>query len=530
MANSTAPVYFKPTVAFNRGDTFVFGAWVRTADGAGSFQRCLTMPPNPETGFVTLPEVVTGELAGKFGEISLFDHHADFELESASNLNSTSPWAIACEPAAQPSHVVPPPRECSTRGPRIFSRARTETPSSRRAGKEPVPAYNSDSDTAPGHASDSNPLSGFYSDSAYEFDFGSDPEDSESEDNTTEHPLSGPTSGLVITSTPAGRFVYWPGRKLADLISGDSRYVAYIDLLPFQEGTPLARADSNTPTEVASSESSLGTPDRQVFMAAGDTLRPSGTAQDKYLEDISADELSADAPADETAANRDARRERNRKRNERRRRLRDNLPIRNLAEALGRSRAEYTLPLSNASCRSQRSHARLKEYASEKSSPSSLKTLSSCGSTTGSTSLLPLGTATTKLQVVTLTSVATVLEPSSQLSPTIRAQTPADPHSVATATARSSLTAPMAAAAVTLTAAAVTTEAPTTEPTGGPAAAVVAAVETTRTATPPEPHRAATTPAKRLRSCGGRSQPLQATTTASPPSHLDFATCSSPTS
>jgi hypothetical protein len=44
------------------------------------------------------------------------------------------------------------------------------------------------------------------------------------------------------------------------------------------------------------------------------------------------------------------------------------------------------------------------------------------------------------------------------------------------------------------------------------------------------PHRAATTPARRLRSCGGRSQPLQATTTASSPSHLDFATCSSSTS
>jgi hypothetical protein len=43
MENSTAPVYFKPTVAFNRGDTFVFGAWVCTADGAGSFQRRLTM-------------------------------------------------------------------------------------------------------------------------------------------------------------------------------------------------------------------------------------------------------------------------------------------------------------------------------------------------------------------------------------------------------------------------------------------------------------------------------------------------------
>jgi hypothetical protein len=292
------------------------------------------MPPNPETGFVTLLEAVIGELAGKFGEISLFNHHADFELGSVSNSNSTSPWAIACETAAQPSHVVPPPRERSTRGPRILSRARTEAPSSRWAGKEPVPEYNSDSDTSPDHASDSNPLSGFYSDSAYEFDFGSDPEDPESEDNTTEHPLSGPASGLVITSTPAGRFVYWPDRKPADLISGDSRYVAYIDSLPFQEGTPLARADSCTPTEVASSESSVGTPDRQVFMAAGDTPGPSGTAQDKYLEDISADEMSADAPTDETAANRDARRERNRKHNERRRRLRDNLPIRNLAEAL----------------------------------------------------------------------------------------------------------------------------------------------------------------------------------------------------
>jgi hypothetical protein len=208
MANSTASIYIKPTVAFNRGDTFVFGSWVYTSNGVGSFQRRLTMPPNPKTGLVTLPEVVTGELTGKLGEISLFDQHTDFELGSASNSSSTSPWAIICEPATQPSHADSPPRERFMHGPRNVSRAHTKAPTTRRAGKEPVPEYESDSDTAPGHASDSNPLFGFYSDSAYEFDFGSDPEDLESEDNSTEQPLSGPASGLVITSTPAGRFVY----------------------------------------------------------------------------------------------------------------------------------------------------------------------------------------------------------------------------------------------------------------------------------------------------------------------------------
>jgi hypothetical protein len=127
--------------------------------------------------------------------------------------------------------------------------------------------------------------------------------------------------------------------------------------------------------------------------------------------------------------------------------------------------------------------------------------------------------------------VPTVLELSFQLSPTVLAQMPSDLHRVATATARSSLTVPLpVAAAATLTTAAATMGAPTTEPTGGLAEAAVAAAVATRTATPRAPHRAATMPARRLRSCGGRSQPPQATTTASPPSHLDFATCSSPTS
>jgi hypothetical protein len=55
-----ASIFIKPTVAFNCGDTFVFGSWVCTADGAGCFQCRLTMTPNPKTGLVTLPEVITG--------------------------------------------------------------------------------------------------------------------------------------------------------------------------------------------------------------------------------------------------------------------------------------------------------------------------------------------------------------------------------------------------------------------------------------------------------------------------------------
>jgi hypothetical protein len=290
MANSTASIFIKPTVTFNRGDTFVFGSWVCTADGAESFQRRLTMTPNPKTGLVTLPEVITGNLTGKFGEISLYNQHADFESGPASNSNWTSPWVTACESATKPLCVDAPLHEHFPFGLCNASRAHAEALIARRAGKEIVSNY----------TSDSNPGSGYYSDSSYEFDFGSDPEEPESENSTTEQPLSGPATGLVITSTPTGRFVYWPDRKPTDLTDGNSRYVAYLDSLPFQEGTPLAPTEEHTPTEVASTDSSLGTPDRQVFMAAGETPGPSGTRPDRYFDDISADELSANAAADET--------------------------------------------------------------------------------------------------------------------------------------------------------------------------------------------------------------------------------------
>jgi hypothetical protein len=363
MANSTASIFIKPTVAFNRGDTFVFGSWVCTSDSAGSFQRCLTMPPNPKTGLVTLPEVVTGDLTGKFGEISLYNQKADFELGSASNSNSTSPWAIACEPAIKPSCADSPLHEHFPYGLCNASRAHAEALSVRWAGKEIVSEYNSDSNPVSGYNSDSNPVSGYYSDS-YEFDFGADPDEPESENHTTEQALLGLASGLVITSTPAGRFVYWPDRKPADLTDGNSRCVAYLDSLPFQEGTPVAPAEEHTPTEVATSDSSLGSPDRQVFMTTNKMSGPSGTHPDRYLEDISADELSANAPADETDANKNARREHSRRRNERRRRLRESLPIQNLAEALNQvenlvhtTPEQFLISITMIACQAQGMHA-----------------------------------------------------------------------------------------------------------------------------------------------------------------------------
>jgi hypothetical protein len=114
------------------------------------------MAPNPSTGLVTLPEVITGKLAGKFGEISLYNQHADFEFGSASNSNSTFPWAIACEPATVPSCADFPLHEHYSYGLCNASKAHAKALTARRAGKEIVSDY----------TSDSNPVSGYYSDSS----------------------------------------------------------------------------------------------------------------------------------------------------------------------------------------------------------------------------------------------------------------------------------------------------------------------------------------------------------------------------
>jgi hypothetical protein len=156
------------------------------------------MTPNLSTGLVTLPEVITGKLTGKFDEISLYNQHTNFEFGSASNSNSMSPWAITCEPATEPSCADSPLHEHFPYGLCNASKAHVKALTACQAGGEIVSDY----------TSDSNPGSGYYSDSSYEFDFGSDPDEPESEISMKEQPLSGLATGLVITSTPSGRFVY----------------------------------------------------------------------------------------------------------------------------------------------------------------------------------------------------------------------------------------------------------------------------------------------------------------------------------
>jgi hypothetical protein len=121
------------------------------------------------------------------------------------------------------------------------------------------------------------------------------------------------------------------------------------------------------------------------------------------------------------------------------------------------------------------------------------------------------------------TSVATVLERSYQLTPTVLGEQLVDPLMVETSPAaigRSFLTAILAVEAATA-------GAPTMGLTGELGVVATAAAETTWTATSSVPHVAASTPARKLKNNGARKPQRQATTTASPPSLRDIVTYSS---
>jgi hypothetical protein len=74
---------------------------------------------------------------------------------------------------------------------------------------------------------------------------------------------------------------------------------------------------------------------------------------------------------------------------------------------------------------------------------------------------------------------------------------------------------------------AATAGAPHTGLEGEPVAGAIAEAEATQTATSPVSHAAATMPIAESRKFDARNPPWQATTTASPPSLLDFTICCS---
>jgi hypothetical protein len=145
MANSTGPIFIKPTVAFNRGDTFVFGTWVCIADDAGSFQRRLTMAPNPKTGLVTLPEVIRAispKNLAKFRSTINMPTSSSDPLPTRTRRPHGPPHASRLL-----SHRVLMPHSPST---------------SHLAHAEALIARWADQEIVSGYTSDSNPGSGYY--------------------------------------------------------------------------------------------------------------------------------------------------------------------------------------------------------------------------------------------------------------------------------------------------------------------------------------------------------------------------------
>jgi hypothetical protein len=127
---------------------------------------------------------------------------------------------------------------------------------------------------------------------------------------------------------------------------------------------------------------------------------------------------------------------------------------------------------------------------------------------------------------VQLTTDTAVHEEYCRLTPTVLGHRPVDLLRVATVSAVPAATTMLSLIAI-LVAEVATAGAPRTGLVGELGAEATTAAEATRTATPPVFHTAASMPAKKLKNYDVIGPPWHATTTASPPSLLGFATYSS---
>ena len=98
---------------------------------------------------------------------------------------------------------------------------------------------------------------------------------------------------LTITSTSHGWFMYWKGMEPPELLGQDTRLVAYIPNLAYQEGThvfPVPKEGMGS-TEIITDYSDESYTDRHVYMAHV----ASGRWDNELPKEVSADDLSANA-------------------------------------------------------------------------------------------------------------------------------------------------------------------------------------------------------------------------------------------
>jgi hypothetical protein len=268
------------------GTMLIFGSRVCVADGAGDFRRLTIDVMKPKT------------LAASF--------HSELD-EFVDNLDDLLTYGSTRKIEEESIFNVTPPRAAMTtlgsdslQSEDLHSRSRLGP---RNSATEPQEANNSES------------LSALEKDLDFLLQIGK-PE------ATARRGAVGRLGydGLMITSTPEGRFMHWKGMKLSDLLEDEDRLVAHLEPLPFQEGKPLATmAEESTELVEVSSDELIS---RQVLMAEEE--EDNGLSPNETLDMISEDEATANT-GDENDTGREARRARNRAHAARRRRVNERI-------------------------------------------------------------------------------------------------------------------------------------------------------------------------------------------------------------
>jgi hypothetical protein len=269
----------------SQGTTFVFGSWVCVADGVGTFRRFLVdmKPKTPAASFHSDLDKFVDNL----DDLSIHGSAAKIEEESAFGATPSSAATILLGSDSFQSKVS-------------LSRSRL--------GLRNL-------------ATDLQEANVFVSLSTLEEDLDSLLQLRRPE-ATARRGASGcfGANGLIITSSPEGRFVHWKGMKLSDLLEAEDRFVEHLEPLPFQEGRPLATVvEESTELVDANSDELIS---RQVLMV--EEGEDDGDVPIIEFDAVSEDEATANA-GDENNADREARRTRNRARAARRRRVNERM-------------------------------------------------------------------------------------------------------------------------------------------------------------------------------------------------------------